>query len=268
VTHRLLAPLLAAVAAALLVPSSAAARVFGGADRDVPLARFEDPLCPGIVGVALDSARDMVSLIRENATELGLPVADSETCEPNLVVAVLDDPRAYADRLRTERPYLFTDLGRREQEAFFDAAGPARSWARVLTRTRDGLPVYQSNGLTAPEEATVMAAHSKIYVPTRRDIVWAIVLLDRKAVQGMTVMQVADYATMRGLSNDAAEQLSSPRDSILTLFDTDPAARPRGLTRSDHILLQTLYSTLPNIPAAITLALADRRIAETLPAEK
>jgi len=258
--RRLFAPLLAA--AAFLMPGSAGAQVYGGADRDMPLARFQDPLCPGIVGVALDSAQDMVSLIRENATVLGLPLADGESCEPNLIVAVLDDPRAYADQLRTERPYLFHDLSREQREGFFDGAGPARSWARILTRTRDGLPIYQADGLPRPSATTMMAAHSKIFVPTRRDVVWAIVLLDKKAVQGLTVTQVADYATMRGLSGDQAEQLSAPRNSILSLFDAGAGTKPRGLTRSDQIFLQTLYSTLPNNPAAVTLAMADRKIAE------
>jgi hypothetical protein len=262
---RLQASLLTAAAtgAALLMPASAPAQVYGGADRDVPLARFEDPLCPGIIGVALGSAQDMVSLIRESATGLGLPLADSESCEPNLIVAVLNDPRAYADKLGKDRPYLFRDLNQEQRQAFFDAPGPARSWNRVLTRTRDGLPIYRSDGLTNPERTTMMAAHSRIYVPTRRDIVWAIVLLDRKAVQGMTVAQIADYATMRGLSGDAAERLSAPRDSILNLFEAGSRAGPAGLTRPDRIFLQTLYSTMPNNPAAITLAMADRRIAET-----
>jgi len=267
VSRRLLAPLLAAVAA-LLVPAAAAGQVYGGADRDMPLARFEDPLCPGIIGVALNSAQDMVSLIRQNASELGLPLADGESCEPNLIVAVLEDPRAYANKLKADRPYLFTDLSREQRQAFFEAVGPTRSWNWVLTRTRDGLPIYRADGLTDPARTSMMAAHSRIYVPTRRDIARAIVLLDRKAVQGMTVAQIADYATMRGLSGDAAERLSMPRDSILNLFEAGSSTRPTGLTRSDHILLQTLYSTLPNNPAAITLAMADRRIAETQAAGK
>jgi hypothetical protein len=258
--RRLFAPLLAA--AALAMPNPAAAQVYGGVDRDMPLARFQDPLCPGIVGLALGSAQDMVSLIRENATSLGLSLAESETCEPNLIVAVLDDPKGYANQLKARRPYLFKDLGREEKEAFFDAAGPARSWARILTRTRDGLAIYESNGLTSPEQATLMAAHSRVFVPTRRDVVFAIVLLDKKAVQGLTVTQVADYATMRGLGGTAAERLGGPRDSVLNLFDSGADARPKGLTRSDQIFLQTLYSTMPNNPAAVTLAMAERKIAE------
>jgi hypothetical protein len=70
---------------------------------------------------------------------------------------------------------------------------------------------------------------------------------------------VADYATMRGLSGDQAERLAAPGESILDLFGE--GAKPAGLTRSDKLFLQTLYSTMPNVPASITLSLADTRIA-------
>ena len=252
----LAAPLLAA---ALLAPAPAAARVYSGADRDLPLARFEDPLCPGIVGVEQASAEAMVGLIRQNAAELGLRLADPQTCDPNLLIAVIDDPGAYLGGLRARRGYLFDWLGKAERQALFDTPGPAHTWTRVLMRSRDGLPVYPSQSLTELPQTQMEAAHSLIYVPVRRDIVSAMVLIDKHAVQGMSVAQVADYATMRGLSGDQAEQLEAPGETILGLFAAK--GRPAGLTRSDRIFLETLYSTMPNNPAAITLSLADARIA-------
>ncbi len=249
----------AAGVAAALAPGFAAAKVYGGADRDVPLARFQDPLCPGIAGVAQDSAEAMVGLIRQNAAELGLRLADPQTCEANLLVAVMDDPRAYLDSLRKRKAWLFDWLAKDEREALFDTPGPAHTWTRVVTRSRDGQPVYPSQSLTDRPFTRMEAAHSLIYVPIRRDIISAMVLIDKKAVQGLSAAQLADYATMRGLSGDQAERLEAPGDSILGLFGE--GAKPAGLTRSDRIFLRTLYSTMPNNPAAITLALADTRIA-------
>jgi hypothetical protein len=76
----------------------------------------------------------------------------------------------------------------------------------------------------------------------------------------MTIAQLAAYATMRGLSGDQARRLETPGQTILSLFD-EGATKPAALTRSDEIFLKTLYSTMPNIPAAVTLSLADTRIA-------
>lgn len=257
--RKLTASILLIAAAAALAPAGTSAKVYSGADRDVPLARFQDPLCPGIAGVAQAQAEAMVGLIRQNAAELGLRLADPQTCEANLLVAVMDDPRAYLDSLRKRKSWLFDWLGKAEREALFDTPGPAHTWTRVFTRSRDGQPVYPSQSLTDLPLTQMEAAHSLIYVPVRRDIISAMVLIDKKAVQGLSVAQVADYATMRGLSGDQAERLAAPGESILDLFGE--GAKPAGLTRSDKLFLQTLYSTMPNVPASITLSLADTRIA-------
>lgn len=252
----------ALLAAALLSSPPVAAKTYGGADRSEPLARFQDPLCPGIVGVERNSAEAMVGLIRQNAAELGLRLDDPAGCEPNLLVMVIDDPQAYLAGLRERKPYLFQWLGKAELAKLFETPGPAHTWTRVLVRSRDGINVWPSQSLADIPWTTMEAAHSLIYVPTRRDIDTAMVLIDRKAVQGMSVAQIADYATMRGLSGNQAERLDAPGETILNLFDAPADARPAGLTRSDRVFLRTLYSTMPNVPAAITLSLADTRIAE------
>ena len=262
----LVASLLAAAAVAVsLLSLPAAAKVYGGVDRDVPLARFEDPLCPGIFGVAQDGAEAMVGLIRQNAADLGLRLADPETCEPNLLVAVIDDPHGYVESLHQRRPYLFEELGQGERKALFDSPGPVHTWTRMQVKSLGGIPVEERRNLTDLPQAAVMSAHSLIYVPVRRDITSVMILIDRKAVQGMTVAQLAAYATMRGLSGDQAEQLEAPGETILSLFDA--AAKPAELSRSDRIFLKTLYSSMPNNPAAVTLSMADAKIAEGKAAE-
>lgn len=248
-----------AAAAAIALPACASAQVFGGADRDVPLARYQDPLCPGVIGVQVESAQGIVSLIRQNAAEFGVPVANESGCEPNLIVAVIDDAQGYARQLKKDRPYLFTELSPEEQHALFDASGPARIWTRVFTRSRDGVPIDRRENLVDIPQTTMPAAHSLIYVPTRRDIVSSMLMLDRQAAQALTLRQVADYATLRALSGDAARRLAAPGGSILRLFDAT-ADKPTGLTEPDRILLQTLYSAPANNPASITLAMADERI--------
>jgi hypothetical protein len=130
-----------------------------------------------------------------------------------------------------------------------------------VVRTRDGMMVARRENLDELPETTVQMAHSKIYKATRRDIASAMVLLEPSAVQGLTVTQLADYATMRALSDDAGEQIATPHASILKLFDGD-GDRPVGLTDADWVILRTIYSTEPNDPAAITLAMASDRIAK------
>jgi hypothetical protein len=268
VSHRLTHSFLAAATLAVfLAPAPAAAQVFGGADRGEPIPRFEEPLCPGVVGLQLESAETVVGEIRHNAETLGLPLADPETCEPNVIVGVLNDPRRYFEDLRSRRPYLFATMEQDGRAALFEGSAPVRAWIRVVTRTRDGMIVDRRENLTDIPQTTVSAAHSKIYVPTRRDIASAMILLDPAAIRGLSAEQLGDYATMRALGGDQGAALVAPGGSILSLFDGTAAAKPTRLSSGDRIFLQTLYSTMANNPAAITLAMASQRIAQGTGAE-
>lgn len=254
----LVGPLVAA--ASLLAPAPAAARVFGGVDRGEPLARFQDAVCPGIVGLKVEFAEMMIGRIRENAQALGLPLGDPATCEPNLLVLVLDDGRGYLNELRQRRGYLFGDIDAGERQALFGAPGRVRAWTRVVTKTRDGLHIDRRDNMVDLPHTTMWAAQSLISVPTRRDIVSAMVLIDRDAVDSLSVVQLGDYVTMRAFGGDAARELAPPPGgSILTLFDGG-GAPPGELTPADRTFLQTLYGSQANLPAAITLARAQALI--------
>lgn len=261
--RRVLLPLLAAAAAVASagMPALANAQVFGGVDRDEPLARFQDPLCPGVIGIPLDRAQDIVALIRDNARMLGLRLGDPRSCDPNVIVAVMNDPQAFLKNMVKRHPYLLQDMDQGERERLLEGSGPVRNWTHIEVRTRDGLMVPRRLSLDQVPLTTQQMAHSKIYKATRRDITSAMVLIEPSAVQGLTVTQLADYATMRALSDDAADKLHAPRATILHLFDAG-AEKPAELTASDWTFLRTLYSTEPNDPASITLAMADDRIAK------
>jgi hypothetical protein len=259
--RRLFAPLLSAAALLMLAPAPATGQAHSGGARDEPLPRFQDPVCPGIVGLRQDFAEMMIGRIRENAQALGLRLADEETCTVNILVSVLNDGRAFVNGLGERRPYLFEGLDQGQRRALFEEPGGVRSFTRVVTRTRDGLHVDRRENLVDLPRVTMHAAHSLIYVPTRRDIISAMVLIDRTAVGGQSVVQLADYVTMRALSGDSADRVAASDGTILTLFD-ESGERQAELTRADRTFLDTLYSSPPNTPAALTLARAEKRIAQ------
>jgi hypothetical protein len=56
-----------------------------------PLPRFEDHLCPGVLGMKAEAAEIIVQRIRFNAEDLGIRLADADgTCKPNLIVAFVE----------------------------------------------------------------------------------------------------------------------------------------------------------------------------------
>ena len=186
--------------AALLAPLPAAAQ----ADEE-PLARFEDALCPGVIGLQQEAAEAMVGHLRANAEMLGLRHGRERRLRGQLHRRLrrrrAGVPVAAA---RTARSYLFAEMTRDERVALMAETGPARAMLRVRARSRDGMPISRRENLTDLPQTTMWMAHSKIYSATRNDILSAMVLFDRDEIRDLSLTQLADYATFRALAHTPA----------------------------------------------------------------
>lgn len=248
--RRLALPAACLAGGALMLPAGPAL-----ADRipDAPLARFEAPICPGVIGLQLAAAEQMVGRIRANAEDFGLRLAEPESCEPNVIIAFLADGQDYLQRLAEERPYLFETMSPAEKQELLGETGPVRAWTRTTVRTRDGMFVGERDNLVEVPQASMWSAHSRIYRPTRRDINSVMVVFDRDEIDGYSITQLADYATMRSLAKTYPEEAGSEEASILTLFDEQETA-PAELTQFDTAFLAELYEGIPNLPASTRLS--------------
>lgn len=238
-----------AAAAALLAAAPAKAQ-----SDEEPLARFHDAICPGVVGLRVPAAEAVVGRIRANIHALGVRLApEGESCEPNVVVAILADGSAFIDEMKADNGWLFAEMDRAEADALLTDTGPVRALLRTRTRSRDGIPVPLREGLSDLPQTTMWMAHSKIYTATRNDIISALVLFDRAAVRGLTLTQIADYATFRALAHTLPQNTAVRQDSILALFEGG-AVRPTELTEFDKAYLAGMYEGLPNLPAPARLS--------------
>ena len=219
---------------------------------DRPLARIEDRLCPGVIGLRQDAAELMVDRIRWNAERLDMWMADDAKCSPNLIIAFVADGKAQIAELQDKQPWLFQTLTIPERRALLEEDGPVRVWTTAQMRTRDGMPISRRENLTDPPVVSMWMAHSKIYLTVREDITQVVVLFDSDAVRGKTVIQLADYATMRSFARTRPVQGDAALDTILALFDPDHPS-PDGMTEFDQAYLRSLYKWIPNLPAASKL---------------
>ena len=218
-----------------------------------PLARWEIPLCAGIGGLTTDTAALMIDRIREHARFVGLQVAE-DGCEPNFIVAFVDDGVATLNRLIDNNPARFQYLNSGEKREMLEP-GPVHVWTDVQPANRDGVPIRRGRNLVDPPITGGWMSHSLIYTSNRNDIVSVMVLFDRAAVLDMTLVQLADYATMRGLAQTRAPDEVSV-DSILGLFhpvDENGDTRANGLTDFDRAYLSAVYEGIPNMPAGVRL---------------
>lgn len=226
---------------------------------DKPLARIEDRLCPGVIGLRQDAAELMVDRIRWNAERLDMWMADDSGCSPNLIVAFVEDGKAQIAELQDKQPWLFQTLTIKEREALLEEDGPVRVWTTAQMRTRDGMPIQRRESLDAPPVVAMWMAHSKIYLTIREDITQVVVLFDRAAARGKTVIQLADYATMRSFAKTKPTDGTASLDTILALFDPSHEP-PGGLTEFDQAYLRSVYDSIPNLPAASKLLGVNRQL--------
>ena len=225
---------------------------------DGPLARFEDRLCPGILGLKEDFAALMIDRIRYNAEALDIWMASEEGCTPNLIVAFVKDGQGELAGLQRRHGYLFESLPVAEREDLLAEAGPVRVWTTTVMRSRDGMEMSQRQGLTDPPVVSMWSAHSKIYLPVREDITQVVVVFDVEGVAGKSLVQLADYATMRGLARTRPVEDDPAMDTILTLFHSD--APPLAMTRFDRAYLAALYDSIPNLPGITKLLGVNRQL--------
>src|SRR5690606_1894056 len=236
----ILAVSLGCLAGALFASAPASAQ----ADAE-PLARFEDPICPGVVGLKLEAAEQMVDRIREAAADFGRRLAPIGSCEANLIVAFVEDGRAFARRMQRENGWLYAELSASDRETVLNDTGPARAILRVRARSRDGMPIARRENLVSPPQTEMWMAHSKIYTATRNDILYSLVLIDREAVGGMGLAQLADYALYRSLS-PTLPQTREARADPLRARCGGGATRRAGLAESERPALTELSKGAAN----------------------
>lgn len=258
-----------------------------GDPLDNPLPRFEDRLCPGVLGLKDDAAGYINQRIRFNAEQFGLRMApDDGTCEPNFIVAFVDDAQNQLVELARNNGYMLAGLSVTTRGELLNAPGAARVWVNTLTRTRDGMPtqsardasgaperrgstfggtdsagnaIENSYSIGLPPVAATQAAQSRIFFPIREDIVSVLVLFDRAQVRGKSLLQLADYATMRGFATTRETSGEPEAATILSLFDGD-GPKPDRLTTFDLGYLGSLYDGIPNLPAQSKLGGVSRHM--------
>lgn len=205
---------------------------------DENLARFQVPVCPGVVGVRSDAANVIIERIRANAARVGIKQAKGK-CSPNLVVAIVDDGRTLLANLEKTRPQIFSLISASERAELVADSRPVRVWSNIVTLRDDGMPI--SRAADGKEILpSVWGYTNRWFVKFHRDILASLVVFNREDILGMTFVQLADYATMRGLTHTRDARGDEPMPTILGLFARDDRGIPE-LTSFDIGYLRSLY---------------------------
>jgi hypothetical protein len=224
------------------------------------LAAFHQPICPASVGLPKAYNRVVEARLRRVATDVGLKVAGAR-CDPNLVLIVADQSANLIERLRKVRPDIFAGIDYSKVADVMRTQGPVRTWQAILPYGADGRPLERVSLIDFGDGPRPMGDDSFVLQGTsdmasrishtvRRDLVAAFVVLDLRAINGLTLTQIADYAAMRTLANTRPPSRGASR-TILGLFDdsTDRMSLA-GLTRWDIAYLRSLYQANASLSAS------------------
>ena len=212
-----------------------------------PVAKFFYPVCVQVLGLEAEAASVIAARIRANAEALGVGADPEPDCVPTLRVAFMAPAAGpAAGWLSMESPQL-AHLASYQRERVLAESGPVRAWNRVVVRDFNGEPIRLADARViggmdlAPVPIDPYSATDPIVTT---EITAAAVLIARDAADGLTLGQLADYATMRTLLGTGAPDGDTPAPTILTLF-ADPQA-PAGMTDFDRALVRELYDASRN----------------------
>ncbi|HEX5239268.1 MAG TPA: hypothetical protein VFW39_12500 [Sphingomicrobium sp.] len=224
---------------------------FVGALTAVPsnrqLSRFEHEVCPAVFGLAKPQAESVANRIRLVAKNVGIVVGGAH-CAPNVLLLVTSDKTAFLKELQRHSADYFglTDKQFRDLE---HKPGPAAAWqTKGPMVTEDGVDLTEDTTQGVVVNRTVDPS-SRITEPVHPQFDTSVVVVERKALTGMTVTQLADYTAVRALTGaDPAKLNDSGAPTILHVLDVPiGGVAPVTMTKWDFSFLQGYYNARRNL---------------------
>jgi hypothetical protein len=236
------------------------------------LSRFEDEVCPGALGFDPDVRAAIVERMRRVASAAGVRIG-AKSCLPNALLLATRDKKALIETLASRYPAFLVGLSTSEVRRLAESPGPAAAW-QILgqPRSADGieLPIDDSGSGRAVSINRTSRQPSRITHGGRRATAGAVVVIEHAGMDGLSVAQVADYATMRTLLRaDPVKLATSKAPSILHAVEAPMGSEvPLSLTRWDMGVLRAQYRTRPDLHATAQRSAIRRDLGETLVSDR
>lgn len=226
-------------------------------ERGHQFGRFEDPICPRVVGLDEKASAEIADRIGAVGKAVRIEVK-RERCAPNLVLVVVPDKRAALAQLRKSRPEYFALLSRSFVDTMTASNRPYASWQLSELFASDGMRIGRSDtrpggGHLATDESGTFydlnAARLKTTEPPSRlranvrpQVQSAVVLVEARALDNVDTRQLADFALMQAMVPPNERNEDPPQSSILNVFATlpVPSDAPQSLTHTDVAFLKAL----------------------------
>ncbi len=223
------------------------------------LSRFEDAICPAAFGLSGALRDAVVQRIRAVSAAAGLRLA-SGRCTPNVLLMVTNDKRVLIDALARRHPDFFSDEPEGQPRRIASEPGPAAAWDARAQLNADGQQLPMQDGVAINRTTN---PGSRISASGRVVVIAAVVVVERRALEGLSTVQLADYALMRALGRTDPHRLTGASPpSILGVLEAPMGSEvPVSLTRWDLGFLRGLYAGQANLYAPAQRGEIGRRVA-------
>jgi hypothetical protein len=215
---------------------------------DAQIGRFEDPLCPKVVGLPGRLRDEVIGRIAQVAGVARIPV-NAARCTPNLLIIVVDDKKALIEGMRRGKQSYLYGLGSDRVRQLENARRPVAAWQIADVIGADGMPL-RVDGDGFPRLFTTVPP-SRTVTTTRKRLLAGIVVLEQRGLLGVTTRQLADFAMLRLLTPIETRERPAPASSVLSLFNDGvaPTDAPQSLTWWDLAFLKALRDTRSDMVA-------------------
>ncbi len=232
-----------------------------GRSMDRPLARFQEQLCVSVFGLGDRFGTQVKKRIERNAREAGLAV-ETRLCKPNATVVVVRNPDRLVEATFKRRGRVISPEARRNVRAAQERGDVALAWSiEEITAAPGGAAAVSSDvasavgfgsGALGPPGFTSISA-SRLRPNFALSRTNAMIVFDVDRLAGVHLNQLADFATMRLLSDPQAvvDLQVGALGSILTLFDHGIDQAAPELTPLDRAYLTGLYKMRSNDPGTL-----------------
>jgi hypothetical protein len=211
-------------------------------EASLKVARWQDKVCVGVVNLRSPSGQFVADRVSQIALDLGLD-AGEPGCRPNIMILATNDGSGLAAGMVERRRGIFDPGGqgmvrtKRALNTFMTTDAPIRWWhVAIPVDSRTGL---RANRLPGEEAPQVSGRASRLRTEIRNDLGYVVIIMDIAKLEGLDMLQIADYAAMVAFSQVDIDADFSGYDTVLSLM-TDRSVR--GLTDWDKAYLQALYS--------------------------
>lgn len=277
----------AAVGAALCITASASAQEATDRTRafveqvalmpssnDRPMARWQNDICVGAVGLQPSEAQALVDRISVRARSIGLDPG-APGCRANVMVIYAPDSDSLSRQIVDQRRDLLgyyadgsaVTAGREELDDFANSQRPVRWWyvseagagamqnrpGAALDRQASGRSQAQAaaagEGSSASNAGSgtdiqgmdaVRSNGSRTRTNLRNEMSYTLVVVDARRVAGVSAQAWMDYVAMVALAQIDPNAQTTGYDTVLNLF-ASPSSPPAGLSAWDDAYLKAVY---------------------------